>query len=153
MLKTYHHLTKRRINQLILSHISQLNKITTRSNVPKKQFKTISNVEMIYNYSNSESTSNETNSLLSDSIFDSSNNILNLSMHNYSSSISNSFNISIASNHDNSSLFNFSTKSINFNNEISIQNEQSMSLQEDLKILISECCIPQSTVDKLLLIL
>ncbi|KAL6416929.1 hypothetical protein ACFW04_014770 [Cataglyphis niger] len=85
-------------------------------------------------------------------IFDSSNNIPNLSMHNYSFSISNSFDIPIASDQDNSLLSNFSTKTINFNNEISIQNEQSLSLQEDLQISVSECCIPQSTVDKLLIL-
>lgn len=77
----------------------------------------------------------------------------NLSMNNYSSSTSNIFDIPIASDQDNSSLSNFFTKSINFNNEISVQDVQNLSLQEDLQILISECCIPQGIVDKLLLIL
>lgn len=111
MPKTYHQLSKRRKNQLILFHISQLNKI--KSNVLKKCFKTNSNVEMICNYSNSESTfSNETNTFLSNSTLDSSNNILNLSMNNqsmnnYSFSTSNSFDISVASDQGNSSSSNF----------------------------------------------
>lgn len=152
MPKTYHHLSKRRKNQLISFHMSQLHKTRTTSNVPKKHFKTNSNVEMICNSKKSvtsESTtfSNETNTLLSNNIFDSSesNNIPNLSMNNYSSSTSNTFDIPIAS--DNSSLSNFFIKSIDFNNEISVQDVQNLSLQEDLQILVSECCIPQGTVE------
>lgn len=157
MPKTYHHLSKRRKNQLISLHISTLDKVATTSNVPKKCIETNSNVEMICNDSNSEVTIFQnkpyTNTLCSNNTLDSSNNIPILSMDNYNSSTSNSFDISITSNEDNSSLSNFSTESIDFNNKISVQDEQNFSLQEDLQILVSECCIPQSTVDKLLLIL
>ncbi|XP_024868247.1 uncharacterized protein LOC112452339, partial [Temnothorax curvispinosus] len=113
---------------------------------------------MMCNDFNSEVTtfSNKTDSnthFSNNNTLDSSNNIPILSRYNYDSSTSNSFDIPIAyQDNDQDSLSDFSTESIDFNNEIS-QNEQNFSLQEDLQILVSECCIPQGTADKLLLIL
>jgi len=74
-------------------------------------------------------------------------------MDNHNSSICNNFDIPVALNQNDSLLSNFPTESIDFNNGISSEEEQNFSLQEDLQMLVSKCCIPQGTVDKLLLIL